>query len=326
MIITRSPLRITLGGGGTDLPSYYRDHEGFLVAAAIDKYVYITLHKTFDQELIVKYSELERVKAVDQIKHPIVREAIKLVGIENPHLEVTSMADIPAGTGLGSSGSFTTALLKALHSYKRDLIHPHDLAEQACDIELNKLHEPIGKQDQYIAAYGGLTCFKFNKDGRVEAWPLKVSEETLYNLEDNLLMFFTGFRRSASEILKDQDSRSKAGDKSMIDNLHFVKDLGFKSQAALESGDLREFARLMDVHWQHKRARSKDMSNNQINELYDHAMKNGALGGKLIGAGGGGFLMYFAEDKARLRHAMMSKGLTEVRFKFDFEGTKAVIQ
>jgi len=238
MIITRSPLRISLGGGGTDLPSYYVEHSGFLIAAAIDKYVYITLHRTFVQELIVKYSKLERVKTVEEVEHPIIREALKLVGVDAPYLEISSLADIPAGTGLGSSGSFTTALLKALHAWKMNLVHPAQLAEQACDIEINRLGEPIGKQDQYIAAYGGITCFKFMPDGRVEAWPLKISEETRYNLEDNLLLFFTGYSRTAASILKEQKSKTLAADKSMVDNLHFVKDLGRQSQKALESGDL----------------------------------------------------------------------------------------
>lgn len=326
MIITRSPLRISLGGGGTDLPSYYQEHCGFLVAAAIDKYVYITLHRTFVDELIVKYSKLERVKRVDEIEHPIIREALQLIGVDAPYLEITSMADIPAGTGLGSSGSFTTALLKALHAWKMNLVHPAQLAEQACEIEIDRLGEPIGKQDQYIAAFGGITCFKFMPDGRVDAWPLKVGEETLYNLEDNLLLFFTGYSRSASSILNEQKNRTLAADKAMVENLHLVKELGKQSQRALETGDLREFARLMDVHWQRKKERAGNMSNPQINEWYDHAMANGALGGKLIGAGGGGFLMFYGEDKARLRHAMREKGLTEIRFRFDFEGTKIVAQ
>jgi D-glycero-alpha-D-manno-heptose-7-phosphate kinase len=326
MIITRSPLRISLGGGGTDLPSYYRAHGGFLVAAAIDKYVYITLHQTFVQELIIKYSKLERVTAVDQIEHPIVREALQLVGIEDPHLEITSMADIPAGTGLGSSGSFTTALLKALHACKKNIIHPAELAEQACEIEIDRLGEPIGKQDQYIAAIGGITAFTYHPDGRVEYRPVRLSEETLFNLEDNLLLFFTGYSRSASAILKDQNDRSKQNDQVMLDNLHFTKEQGGRSLEALESGNLEEFARLMDVHWQHKKARSSGMSNPHINEWYDYAIAHGALGGKLIGAGGGGFLMFYAADKAKLRHAMREKGLQEVRFRFDFEGTKVVTQ
>ncbi len=325
MIITRSPLRISLGGGGTDLPSYYREHTGFLIAAAIDKYVYITLHETFVPELIIKYSKLERVQHIDQIEHPIIREAMRLLGLKTPSLELTSMADIPAGTGLGSSGSFTTALLKALHAHKKNPIHPADLAAEACRIELEILQEPVGKQDQYIAVYGGITCFRFLSDGKVEAWPLKISEETLFNLEDNLLLFFTGFSRSASRILKEQDNKSKAADKAMVDNLHFVKELGYKSKEALENGDLDEFARLMDIHWQHKKERSSGMSNSQINDWYDLAIDSGASGGKLIGAGGGGFLMFYARDKAQLRHAMRGAGLQEVRFRFDFEGTKMVI-
>ena len=325
MIIARSPLRITLGGGGTDLPSYYEQHGGFLIAAAIDRYVYITLHENFTPDVVIKYSRMERVEDASRIEHPIFREAFGLLGMDGRGLELTSLADIPAGTGLGSSGSFTTALLKLLHAYKRSLVHPAELAEQACDIELNRLHEPIGKQDQYIAAYGGLTCFKFLPGGKVEAWPLQVSDETRDNLEDNLLLFFTGYSRSASAILKEQDVKSKSDDKSMMENLHFVKDLGLQSHAALESGNLAEFARLMDVHWQHKKQRSRSMSNPKINEWYDLALGSGALGGKLIGAGGGGFLMFYAADKSKLRHAMRSAGLKEVRFRFDFEGTKLVI-
>ncbi|PAW78737.1 MAG: galactokinase [Verrucomicrobia bacterium Tous-C9LFEB] len=325
MIIARSPLRISLGGGGTDLPSYYREHEGFLIAAAIDKYVYITLHETFVTDLIIKYSKLERAPRLEDIEHPIIREALRMIIPDQTNLEITSMADIPAGTGLGSSGSFTTALLKVLHAYKRDLIHPADLAREACEIEIDKLGEPIGKQDQYIAAYGGITCFRFGKDDRVEAWPLKISEQTHYNLEDNLLLFFTGYSRSASSILKEQNDKSKQSDKAMTENLHFIKDLGYQSRAALETGNLEEFARLMDVHWQRKKERSGSMSNSKINEWYDFAMKNGALGGKLIGAGGGGFLMFYAEDKMQLRQAMHTQGLTEVRFRFDFEGTKIVV-
>jgi D-glycero-alpha-D-manno-heptose-7-phosphate kinase len=326
MIITRSPLRISLGGGGTDLPSYYSRHGGFLIAAAIDKYVYINVHRRFSDGFLLKYSQLEEAATIDEIKHPVIREALRLVAIEERNLEITSMADIPAGTGLGSSGSFTTALLKALHALGKNLVHPAELAQQACRIELEKLAEPIGKQDQYIAAYGGITCFKFLKDGAVEAFPLQISEETLFNLEDNLLLFFTGYSRSASKILKEQDDKSKEGDQAMLDNLHFVKELGLQSQRALERGDLHEFARLMDVHWRRKKERSQGMSNPEIDRWYEAAMANGALGGKLIGAGGGGFLMFYTDDKARLRRAMREKGLSEVRFRFDFEGTKILNQ
>ncbi|HUJ42448.1 MAG TPA: galactokinase [Opitutaceae bacterium] len=326
MIITRSPLRISLGGGGTDLPSYYREHGGFLIAAAIDKYVYITLHQTFAQEIIVKYSKLERVTAIDEIEHPIVREALRSVGVRDPHLEFASMADIPAGTGLGSSGSFTTALLKALHAYQKNIIHPAELAEHACDIEITRLGEPIGKQDQYIAAIGGITAFTFHRDGRVDYRPVRLSEESQFNLEDNLLLFFTGYSRSASTILLDQKVRCEKNDPAMLDSLHFTKEVGYKSLEALESANLPEFARLMDVHWQRKKARSTAMSNDRIDQWYDCAMQHGALGGKLIGAGGGGFLLFYASDKAKLRHAMGQQGLQEVRFRFDFEGTKVVVQ
>ena len=325
MIIVRSPLRITLGGGGTDLPSYYREHEGFLVAAAIDRYVYITIHQTFQSGFIIKYSQLERVERREDIHHPIVREALALTGVTDK-VEITSMADIPAGTGLGSSGSFTTALLRALHAHQKTIISTHDLAEQACHIEIERLHEPIGKQDQFIAAYGGVTCFRFNKSDTVEVWPAAVSAETLYNLEDGLVMFFTGMSRSASAILKDQDDRSKSKDSAIIDNLHYVKDLGLRSLKALETGDLRKFGALMDEHWQHKKKRSGGMSNPEIDKWYELAMRNGALGGKLIGAGGGGFLLFYTEDKKPVRHALREAGLEEVRIRFDFEGTKTLVQ
>jgi D-glycero-alpha-D-manno-heptose-7-phosphate kinase len=320
LIMVRSPLRISLGGGGTDLPSYYRQHQGFVIAAAIDKYVYITLHETFVEELIVKYSKMEVVKSVDELAHPIVREALKLAGVEAPYLEIVSMSDIPAGSGLGSSGSFTTALLWALHALKRNLVTRRELAEQAFHIEVDKLGEPIGKQDQYIAAFGGITCFNFLPDDSVEVAPLKLASETLNNLEDNLTLFFTGYTRSASGILRDQDTRSKQGDADIINQLHFVKQLGFESKAALEAGDLRGFAELMHVHWEHKKRRSGDMTNSRIDEAYQLARRNGALGGKLIGAGGGGFLMFYTEDKTRLRHVMCEAGLREVRIRFDFAG------
>jgi D-glycero-alpha-D-manno-heptose-7-phosphate kinase len=324
MIVTRSPLRISLGGGGTDLPSYYRDHGGFIIAGAIDKYVYIALHQTFVEELILKYSQMETVRSVDEIQHPIIREALRLLEIDGRGLEIVSMADLPAGTGLGSSGSFTTALLKSLHTLKRHPITPRQLAEQACHIELDRLQEPIGKQDQYIAAFGGVTCFEFRRDGQVEVTPLRLDPETFYNLEDNLLLFFTGYSRSASAILKDQDTRSKQADPKMIDNLHDTKQLGYESREALECGNLHRFAELMHVHWERKRQRSGGMSNAKIDEWYQLARENGAIGGKLIGAGGGGFLMFYTEEKTRLRRALTAAGLREVRFRFELEGTTII--
>jgi D-glycero-alpha-D-manno-heptose-7-phosphate kinase len=326
LIITRSPLRIALGGGGTDLPSYYQDHGGFLVSAAIDKYVYLTIHQRFVPPILLKYSQMEEVETVDEIKHPLIREALKLVGCDPRGLEIASMADIPAGTGLGSSGSFTTALLKALHALNKNLVHPRELAEQACRIEIDVLKEPVGKQDQYIAAYGGLTCFRFLPGGAVEAWPLKLSDETLHDLEDHLLLFFTGYTRAACEILKDQDSRSKQHDPEMVANLHFIKQLGLETKEALEAGDTWRFGALMNKHWEHKKRRSPQMSNARIDAWYELAMNRGAVGGKLIGAGGGGFLMFYAEERSRLRHALGEAGLKEVRFRFDFEGTKVIVQ
>jgi len=325
MIVAASPLRISLGGGGTDLPSYYEHHQGFLVAGAIDKYVYVTLHQTFVDYLIIKYSKLEHPKSVEEVEHPIIREALKLTESLEPNIEITSMADIPAGTGLGSSGSFTTALLKALYAYKKSVVTPRQLAEAACKIEIDMLKEPIGKQDQYIAAYGGITCFQFEKDGYVKSWPAKIKSETLFNLEDNLVLFFTGYSRSASSILKEQDKKSKGDDKDMIENLHYVKDLGYRILNALESGELHKFGELMHEHWLHKKKRSGSMSNSNIDKWYDIGLANGAIGGKLIGAGGGGFLMFYTEEKMKLRHAMREAGLAEVRFRFDFEGTRLVI-
>ena len=286
MIISRSPLRISLGGGGTDLPSYYKENEGFLISAAIDKYVYITLHKTFEKEIILKYSQMEKVKDVEEIRHPIFREAIKMLHMEDYPMEICSMADIPGGTGLGSSSTFTTALLKALHAARGDIVSTRTLAEEACEIEMNRLGEPIGKQDQYIAAYGGITCMDFHKDGYVWVDPLNISQETFYNLEDNLILFFTGFTHSAGNILKEQNEASKKGTGDMIQNLHFVKELGRKSKEAFERGDLEAFANIMNIHWEYKKKRSGGMSNPKIDEWYELARKNGAAGGKLIGAGG----------------------------------------
>ena len=325
MIIARSPLRITLGGGGTDLPSYYREHEGFLLAAAIDKYVYVNVMRPFTPGIYLKYSKLEHVELIDEVKHPIIREALRMLDFRTPQVEITTLADIPAGTGLGSSGSFTTALLKALYTHRKRHLHQEELAELACHIEIDLLGEPIGKQDQYIAAIGGITCFTFHQDDKVSAIPLVISMDTMFDLEDNLILFFTGVSRSAGSILKEQQIRSQNNEADMLKNLHFVKELGYRSKEALESGDMILFGELMNEHWEHKKCRSNGMSNPQIDDWYDLAKKNGAIGGKLVGAGGGGFLMFMAQDRNKLRHTMAAKGLEEVRFRFDFEGTKVVM-
>ncbi len=325
MLIVKAPLRISIGGGGTDLPSYYENHGATFISAAINKYIYISLHKIFIPDYIIKYSEMERVLNVDDIKHPLVRECLKEVDI-GPSIEISSFADIPAGTGLGSSGTFTVALLKALYTFKGLHHDAMSLAEKACDIEIHKLGSPIGKQDQYISAVGGLTRFHIAQDGRVTADPLRMSEHDFTDLEEHLLLFFTGYSRSASDILKEQNDATKQVDPAMIENLHFTKELGLEIGKALESGRIDEFGRLMNTHWEHKRKRSKSMSNERINEWYDLAMKNGALGGKLIGAGGGGFLMFLADDKRRLRKTMREAGLTDVPFKFDRLGTQVVLR
>ena len=320
MIFARSPLRISLGGGGTDLPSYYRDHGGYLIAAAIDKYVYVTVMQPFSPGIYLKYSELGQVERVDQIRHPIIREALQLMNPDTAQIEITTLADIPSGTGLGSSGSFTTALLRALYAHQRRLVHTQELAEMACFIEIDRLGEPIGKQDQYIAAYGGITSFNFNPDDTVTVEPLSISEETLHDLEDNLLLFFTGLSRNASSILEEQNKRTQESDMDMLNNLHVVKELGLRSRRALEDGDATLFGEIMHEHWEHKKQRSSGMSNPQIDEWYEFAVNNGAVGGKLVGAGGGGFLMFYARDRDRLKQKMMKAGLEEVRFRFDFEG------
>lgn len=325
MIITRSPLRISLGGGGTDLSSYYRNHGGYVLAGAINKYVYVTVMRPFNEGIYLKYSEIETVSKIEQIKHPILREVLRDFNLKTPQVEITTLADIPSGTGLGSSGSFTTALIKALNAHYRRSIQTSELAKMACEIEIERLNEPIGKQDQYIAAFGGICELHFSKDGTVDAIPLKLKVDTVHDLEDNLLLFYTGLSRSAGSILSDQVNKSEANDKEMISNLHFVKEIGIKTRDALTRGNTRAFAELMNEHWDFKKNRSSGMSNDFINATYEIAIKNGALGGKLVGAGGGGFLMFYATDREKLRVAMKNCGLEEMRFQFDFEGTKVLL-
>ena len=319
MIITRTPLRISIGGGGTDLPSYYREYGGFLVSVAISKYIYIGMNRTFTHDYFLKYSELERVKDPTKIKHNLIREVLRLHPIDP--VEIVSLADIPSGTGLGSSGTFTVGLLRAVYAFKKEHISARNLAEEACKIEIDILKQSGGKQDQYIAAFGGLTCFEFEADNSVKAYPLNIPKETLIEMEEHLMLFFTGYSRSAQNMLKDQDIRTKSLDQEMIDNMHYVKLSGQKIKEVLERGDTHTFAKLMHEHWLNKKKRSKGMSKAKINHWYDVGIKNGALGGKLVGAGGGGFLLFYSEDPKRLRKAMQEEGLAEVRFSFDFDGS-----
>ena len=323
MIITRTPLRITLGGGGTDLPSYYEEFGGFLLSAAISKYIFIAINRTFTPDYFLKYSALERVDRPEQVEHPIVREVLLAHNV-GPSVEIVSMADIPSGTGLGSSGAFTVGLLHAVNAFHRDHVTAAGLAEEACAIEIDRLGRPVGKQDQYVAAFGGLKCFDFRPDGHVKVSPLAVSTDTFYDLEEHLLMFFTGYSRGADRVLAEQKTRSESGDAQMIDNLHFVKELGLRSKAALEQGDTEGFALIMHEHWEHKKKRSTSMSNSSIDRWYQLGRDNGALGGKLVGAGAGGFLLFYARDHRALRQAMAAEGLTEVRFGFDQGGSTVI--
>jgi D-glycero-alpha-D-manno-heptose-7-phosphate kinase len=325
MIIARSPLRISLGGGGTDLPSYFREYGGFLIAAAIDKAVYVSVHRTFGTELVVRYSQIEHVPNREEVRHPIVRHALEILNVKEKNIEITSMADIPAGTGLGSSGSFSCALLKALYRYLNKVGTPGELAELACHIEIDRLGEPVGKQDQYVAAHGGINGYEFHPDGRVTVSPLSITEETLSRFENEILLFSTGITREAPQILKDQDDRTKSQSREMIENLHHIKQIGHESRIVLERGDLEAYGELLHEHWERKRQRSKMISSCKIDHWYEVARKSGATGGKLIGAGGGGFLMFHASDPLHLRSAMAKEGLAELRYRFDYEGTRILI-
>ncbi|HEV7157240.1 MAG TPA: hypothetical protein VGN38_02675 [Caulobacteraceae bacterium] len=320
MIITRTPLRISIGGGGTDLPSYSDKFGGFVISGAISKYVYILFNRIHRPVYLVKYSHHEEVADRREIAHPLFREALEALDIQ-PGVEIVSVADVMAGTGLGSSGTFTVGLLHALYAATHTIASPESLAARAIDIEMSRLGEPVGKQDQYIAAYGGLMCQDYRRDGTVGISPLKVSEGTRRELADSLMLFYTGASRAASDILLDQKVRSERGDRDVIDNLHRVKELSYRIRESLEAGRPEEFGRMMDEHWQCKRQRNPGMSAPAIDHAYEHAMENGALGGKLVGAGGGGFLLFYTSDRTRLRRAMNELGLAEMPFSFDFHGT-----
>ncbi len=323
MIITRTPLRISIGGGGTDLPSYYQSFGGAIVSAAIDKYVFIGINRTFTSDYLLKYSEIERVDTASEIAHPILREALERHPLE-PGVEIVSLADIPSGTGLGSSGSFTVGLLRAIYAHNRKATTPAQIAAEASIIEMENLGLPVGKQDQYIASYGGITCFDFHPDESVTASPLGISGDTLRDLEEHLMLFFTGYSRAAESILADQNERSKAGDDGMLDALHHTKELGLEIKRTLEDGNTHLYGKLMHEHWLAKRERSPGMSNPAIDRWYELALANGAVGGKLVGAGAGGFLLLYAEEPRRVRQALTAAGLNELRFRFDHDGSTVV--
>jgi len=326
MILSRAPTRITLGGGGTDLESYYSKFGGFLIAGAINRYCTIMASRRFYDSIRLTYSQTEIKEDVDQIEHRIFRAALKFMDIPKG-IELHSAADVPAGCGLGTSSSFTVALLNALHAYKRDFVSQKQLAEEACHIEIDILKEPIGKQDQFMAAFGGVTCLTFDRNGDVLVEPLQIPREALEQLDNNLLMFFTGTERSASEILREQDQKSKADDPEMIQNLSQIKEIGLETRKHLEKGDVDMLGELFHVHWEIKKKRSSKMSNPHIDECYELARKNGAIGGKLIGAGGGGFLMFYCNNgrKPAVINAMRSAGLRWEGVQFDFDGAKILV-
>ena len=324
VIFSRAPLRVSLGGGGTDLASYYAEHGGFLVAGAIDKYVYMLVHTVFQRTYRMKYQRSEDVDHPSQIRHPILRESLLRHWRGDP-LEIASVADVPASTGLGSSGAFTVCLLKALAQARSKSIAPGPLAEAACEIEIDILKEPVGKQDQYVAAHGGICAYTFNGDETVQVEPLELKEETLRRLRSNLLLFYTGEARSGSELLRDQDTRSRHRDDSMLENLHATKRMGYRSRELLLAGDLEAYAELMHEHWQKKRTRSPGMTSERIDTLYTLARRSGAIGGKLVGAGGGGFLLVYASNPSNTRQAMAAAGAPELVFDFEFGGAHATV-
>jgi D-glycero-alpha-D-manno-heptose-7-phosphate kinase len=325
MIVTRTPIRIPLGGGGTDLPSYYTQYGGFLISAAIDKYIYITVNKRFEKSIRVSYSSTEIADSIDDIKHPIVREALKHLKIDSG-IEITSIADVPSNTGLGSSSSFTVGLLNALHTYKNEKVNIKDLAEEACYIEIELLKEPIGKQDQYAAAFGGIICLEIDRLGSVKTIPLKLSEDSLDQLESNTLLFYTGIKRSASEVLGSQNKNASLNQEKVIQGMHLIKKIGLEIKEAFEKEDLETFGKLLDQHWQTKKTLSDKMTQNRIDQWYEVAKKNGALGGKLMGAGGGGFFMFYCNNgKNGFRKKMEQEELKEMRFRLDFEGSKVLV-
>lgn len=324
MILVRSPLRITLGGGSTDLPSYADKYGGFSITAAIDRYVYVSVINPFFPGIFVKYSQLEHVASIEYIRHPIIRETLRLVGPGVTQLEITTLADIPGRTGLGSSSSFTTGLLMAFAAFHHRIESPYELARLATEIEMRRLAQPIGPQDAYSAAYGGLLALTFQRDG-TSVTALHLSAERQHDLEDRLLLFFTGITRAAATQLAEQQQKIQEHDAAILENLHMVKALGLLTRRELEDGDLDALGELLTEQWRLKQQRGTQMTSLAIQQWHALGLANGALGGKLVGAGGGGFLLFYATDARRLRTAMRGVGLQEVRFRFDFEGTKVLV-
>lgn len=325
MIVSRAPVRFSLGGGGTDLPSYSSEHGGFLVAAAIDKYVYVSANRRFYDSIRLAYSKTETVNSVDQIDHRIFREALRLSQITQG-IELTSVADVPPNSGLGSSSTFTVALLNALHTYKHEFVSSEQLAEEACRIEIDILKEPIGKQDQYIAAYGGVTAFTFNKDGSVEVERVAIRPEVLDELQSNLLIFYSGVERAAASVLSQQGQNIRSNQGQAVERMHRIKELGYETRRILERGDIDTYGELLHEHWTNKKKLASNMSDPAIDEHYEAARAAGAIGGKLMGAGGGGFFMFYTApaDRRRVYAALTARGLRPLRFQFDTSGARIV--
>ena len=327
MILSRAPLRITLGGGGTDLPSYYEGHGGFVLSAAVDKYVYICLNRPAADRLIrLRYSRSEEVSEVAELEHDLVRPTLELLG-PRENLEIASLADVPAGTGLGSSGAYLVALLTALHELKRERVPPQALAELAFHIERELAGHPVGKQDQYLAAFGGLTCLDIERDGRVHVSPLAAPVAVIEELQSRLLLFFTSFSRRADTILHAQQIATEREDATVVESLHRTKEIGLEIRAALERGEVDEVGRLMHEHWQNKKRRSALISRDDVDRWYDTGREAGALGGKLIGAGGGGFLVLYCPPaaKATVCEALAAEGLRQMSYRFEYEGAKVLV-
>jgi D-glycero-alpha-D-manno-heptose-7-phosphate kinase len=326
MIITRTPFRFTLGGGGTDLPAYYSKFGGFIFAAAINKYMFININRPIVDNLVrVKYSVSETVSHREELKHDIAKEAMRMMGIEDS-LEISSMADVPAGTGLGSSSCYAVGLLNALHAMKKDAVSVHGLAEEACDLEINRLGKPIGKQDQYMAAFGGMRVLEIDELGTVKVREAGIDESVIDELNQNLLMFYTNTSRSADKILSQQSRGAGGKKKNVVESLHRIKEIGYKILEAAESGNIADIGLLFDTHWKFKKSMSAEISSGWLDDIYDYALAQGALGGKLTGAGGGGFFVFYVEkDHAKFRAAMKKINLREMKYRFEFEGTTALV-